>query len=612
MKVHSAVAALLLTLALALAGEATAQSDTGERIRNVDRTLIDDGFGVQTDPHVSGDLVSYTDEEPSSDIEYYDLGTGAGSGVPTTPSNFDFLSDPSDGTITFTRVTSDGSAIFAYDTVSGEAVELAPQAGSRRRQSSIGGHVVVWQDFGYGTPAGASEVAVYDRRTGEATRLTDDLRLDKDMELSADGSVIVWLKCDVSGANCDVWRATRSAAGWDSRQLTGADGQESFPATDGDYVVYSSERAVDGSKEQDIYAQPVGGGEERRLAVSGAQVNPNVRAGLVSLEHFDGSVSTPNWDLMLWDLTTDERYRVTETPEDETLNDIAVRSDGLVHVPYSASAGVYAVTFRLDRDGVPDGLDNCPDDHNPDQRDQDGDGAGDACDSDRDGDGLVNESDNCADAPNPGQEDADGDGTGDVCDADRDGDGFANESDNCADTANTQQEDQDTDGMGDACDSDRDGDEIPDDSDNCVPTDNHDQSDQDGDGAGDACDADRDGDGLANGIDNCADVANADQADSDGDGKGDACDPDRPPAQEIAELIDEVESAGLPHGTERSLTAKLDNALRHVNEGRTEAACAMLDSFIREVRAQSGKKIPSAEAELLIADAERIRTALGC
>jgi hypothetical protein len=41
-----------------------------------------------------------------------------------------------------------------------------------------------------------------------------------------------------------------------------------------------------------------------------------------------------------------------------------------------------------DQDGRVDSRDNCPEGYNPDQRDLDGDGAGDACDADQDGDGL--------------------------------------------------------------------------------------------------------------------------------------------------------------------------------------------------------------------------------
>jgi hypothetical protein len=83
-------------------------------------------------------------------------------------------------------------------------------------------------------------------------------------------------------------------------------------------------------------------------------------------------------------------------------------------------------------------------------------------------------------------------------------------------------------------------------------------------------------------------------------------------AEQVGDLIALVRGLGLPSGTAKSLTVKLQAAANALDRGNTQVACGCLGAFLNEVNAQNGKKLPTAQADLLIAEAVRIRAVTGC
>jgi probable HAF family extracellular repeat protein len=82
--------------------------------------------------------------------------------------------------------------------------------------------------------------------------------------------------------------------------------------------------------------------------------------------------------------------------------------------------------------------------------------------------------------------------------------------------------------------------------------------------------------------------------------------------QSIQDLIDLIGQLNLPRGTENSLLAKLQNALKCADRANVACMCNSLSAFINEVRAQAGKALTQEDADLLIAAAEALMATLGC
>jgi hypothetical protein len=308
---------------------------------------VNNGFGDQTDPHVSGRFVTYTNEvSGNSDVQLYDMPLGTTVSIPNGGS-LDFLSDTSGGRVTYTHL-GDDSSVWTYDAANGASSEVDPTPSSNRRESRIGGATIAWQDFGYTNDITTPEIVAYDTATGTETRLTNDLMLDKDPAVSPDGNTIVWTKCRPDGTSCTIWEAHRDGSGWTTAALTSAaDGDARLPDTDGRVVVYS---VVTPSGDEDVEWQPVGGGQVRELALPGEQTNPNISNGVITFEQLDMTTQVPNYDVWLYRIATNTVYRLTDTPEDETLNDVDVSPEGTVTVVWTKSEAddnVYGEWFSL-------------------------------------------------------------------------------------------------------------------------------------------------------------------------------------------------------------------------------------------------------------------------
>jgi len=138
-----------------------------------------------------------------------------------------------------------------------------------------------------------------------------------------------------------------------------------------------------------------------------------------------------------------------------------------------------------DGDGVPDFEDTFPEDP-LEWLDSDGDERGD-------------NGDNCRIIANSDQLDGDGDGLGDACDSDRDNDGVENLED-AFPLDESESIDTDGDSVGNNADPDDDGDGVFD-SDDAFPLDASESIDTDGDGVGNNADPDDDNDGVEDAVD---------------------------------------------------------------------------------------------------------------
>jgi parallel beta-helix repeat protein len=81
---------------------------------------------------------------------------------------------------------------------------------------------------------------------------------------------------------------------------------------------------------------------------------------------------------------------------------------------------------------------------------------------------------------------------------------------------------------------------------------------------------------------------------------------EKTPKEALKDLIQDVDDLDLPKGTENSLKSKLENAFESLEQGKDNAAKNKIGAFIREISAQSGKKLTEDDAKELMEAARNI------
>jgi hypothetical protein len=307
-------------------------------------------FGNQTNPHVVCGIASYTNDdfEGSSTIRYFDFATNSEHIVPGN--GLDRLSDTDGQRIAFTQFDAEGDHVFIFD-IASQTTTAIP--GNQNFFPAIGGNLIAFM-HGFGWPTGDIDLQVYDRNTGTVTPITNDTMLNRFPQVSPDGSVVVWEKCQTNGTGCDIYSATQTGPGtFTTRVLTSA-GEDHSPATNGHVVAYVSDK----SGENDIYLQRLDSSTEMHLSIPGDQRDLSMSGNLIAFE--SGGLFPLNYDIFVYDLTTARLYQVTNTPDfDETLTDLVAGCNGIDRIVYSVPGGgdfdVYAFTFQLN-DSVSDQL----------------------------------------------------------------------------------------------------------------------------------------------------------------------------------------------------------------------------------------------------------------
>jgi len=303
--------------------------------------VVNNGAGDQIEPDLDCNLTSYTSMDPQGGSRIHFLAPPSNTDLMVPGNGSDTQPDVSGNRIAFSEFNPQGGGVGVYDAVTQFRTDIP---GGARSHPAIGADLVAYEDRSFFAGPNQSELGVYDLSTDMDTRLTNDLLFDKNPAVSPTDNAVVWEKCLTDGTGCNIYAAIQTSPGvFTTRALTSAAGENRYPDTNGQIAVYISNR----SGENDIYYQPLSGGQETRIAIPGDQRDLSISGNLISF----ASQIPPGteYDIFVYNLSNGALYQVTNTPVDEHSSRITFCNGigRIVYVSPGSDFDVYSFTFQL-------------------------------------------------------------------------------------------------------------------------------------------------------------------------------------------------------------------------------------------------------------------------
>lgn len=275
------------------------------------------GSGDQRNPSISGDRIVWHDSRNgNNDIYLYDLGTNTERRITTNADDQRYPSISGDK-IVWQDFRNGNYDIYLYDLSTSTERQITTNTASQRFPI-ISGNRIVWEDERNGDPSmnfdSNWDIYLYDLSTNTERQITTNTARQATPDISNDR--IVWE--DMRNGNSDVYMYDLKTN--TERQITTDLDTQSYPGISGDRIVWQDVR----ENGQGIYLYDLNVGVEQRIYGGdgfGAQADVRISGNQIVWSNL--GVTTRNWDIYYYDLSTKTVRQITSDLKTQTYAEVS-------------------------------------------------------------------------------------------------------------------------------------------------------------------------------------------------------------------------------------------------------------------------------------------------